>query len=470
MSQPRTIAAGAGRSDITPPAGLPHLNWGAATHQIAAGVDMELYSTALYLSDGASEIVLLNLDVATLPEELALEVRRAAAKEAGLSIDRVFVTWTHTHSAVLLHDTPWMEQGRDAFVVYKNAFASRAAQAAGEAKRNVQPARLGWGKGQSDIGINRRQYLDSGRIITGNNPNGPVDREVIVCRIDDTNGKPIATVVNFAMHPTIAGHENDKITPDYPGAMKRVVERNLGGLSLFLQGATGDIGPVEGFTGDLAVYRRAGARLGYEVCRVAEGVRTAGGTLAFQHVLESGAPLGIHTWNDEPGTAIQIRSGRKVAHLAPQLVEPVEKLERQYEVVDQKLHLAHQRGDKDEIRDLHYQVKRAALQLQRAQQLPKAGAVDIPVQAVALGDLALVLTPLEPFCEIGMNVKRRSSFPATMFCGYSMGGNFLCYLPTDQALDGGGYEVGISLFGKGSAGTLEETTVSLLDELRAEVC
>ncbi len=468
MSGARTITAGAGRSDITPPVGSPHLNWGAATHQLAAGVDMELYSTALYLSDGASEIVLLNLDVATLTEELALEVRQAAAREAVVPLDRVFVTWTHTHSAVPLHDTPWMEQGRDVFLEYQSSFAARAARAAGEAKRNARPARLGWGKGRSDIGINRRQHLDNGRIITGNNPTAPVDREVVVFRIDDTDGTPIATVVNFAMHPTIMGHENDKITPDYPGAMKRVVERNLGGLSLFLQGATGDIGPVEGFTGDLAVYRRAGARLGYEVCRVAEGIRTDGGSLAFQNVLESGAPLGIFRWRDEPETIISIRSGSKVARLIPHPVEPVEKLESEYQHLDQKLRLAHQDGDKDEIKRFHYQVKRAGLQLQRAQRLSQPGAVEIPVQVITMGEAAVVLTPLEPFCEIGIQVKRRSPLPATMFCGYSMGGYFLCYLPTDEALDEGGYETGISLFGKGSAKELEDTAVSLLVELSTE--
>lgn len=468
MSGARTITAGAGRSDITPPVGSPHLNWGAATHQVAAGIDMELYSTALYLSDGASEVVLLNLDVATLTEGLALEVRQAAARESSVSLDRVLVTWTHTHSAVPLHDTPWMEQGREVFLEYQSSFAARAAQAAGEARRNTRPASLGWGKGRSDIGINRRQHLGNGRIITGNNPAGSVDREVVVFRIDDTDGMPIATVVNFAMHPTIMGHENDKITPDYPGAMKRVVERNLGGLSLFLQGATGDIGPVEGFTGDLEVYRRAGARLGYEVCRVAEGIRTDGGSLEFQNVLESGAPLGIYKWRHEQETPISIRSGSRVARLIPHPVEPVEKLESEYQDLDQKLRLAHQDGDEDEIKRYHYQVKRAALQLQRAQRLSEPGAVEIPVQAITLGEAALVLTPLEPFCEIGIGVKRRSPLPATMFCGYSIGGYFLCYLPTDEALDEGGYEPGISLFGKGSAKELEDTAVSLLEELSTQ--
>ena len=47
-----------------------------------------------------------------------------------------------------------------------------------------------------------------------------------------------------------------------------------------------------------------------------------------------------------------------------------------------------------------------------------------------------------------------------------MGGHFLCYLPTDEALDAGGYEVGITPFGRGSAGRLADTSVELLKRLR----
>ena len=78
---------------------------------------------------------------------------------------------------------PGWNRAARCFSNIKSSFAARAAQAAGEAKRNARPASLGWGKGRSDIGINRRQHLDNGRIITGNNPAGPVDREVVVFRI-----------------------------------------------------------------------------------------------------------------------------------------------------------------------------------------------------------------------------------------------------------------------------------------------
>lgn len=248
--------------------------------------------------------------------------------------------------------------------------------------------------------------------------------------------------------------------------MKRVVEQNLGGLSLFLQGAAADIGPVEGFTGDLAVYRSAGARLGYEVGRVAERIRTRAGDFEFDEVVDSGASLGIFRWKHQGEKAVKIRTGTAVASLTPHPVEPSEPLQSRYSRLEEQLHQAHKRGDPAEVQNLHYRVKRAALQLQRAQRLSGECAVDIPVQGIGLGEAALVLTPLEPFCEIGAAVKRQSPFPATLFCGYSMGGHFLCYLPTDEALGAGGYEVNITPFGQGSAGILVDTSIKLLKTLR----
>ena len=46
----------------------------------------------------------------------------------------------------------------------------------------------------------------------------------------DGNGKIIATLVNYACHPTIMGPSNRLITPDYPGAMKRVEKNTIIGI------------------------------------------------------------------------------------------------------------------------------------------------------------------------------------------------------------------------------------------------
>ena len=73
----------------------------------------------------------------------------------------------------------------------------------------------------------------------------------------------LGTLVNYACHPTTLAWENTLISPDYVGAMREVVEQHTGAPCLFLQGASGDLGPREGFVGDTAVADRNGRQLGF---------------------------------------------------------------------------------------------------------------------------------------------------------------------------------------------------------------
>ena len=44
----------------------------------------------------------------------------------------------------------------------------------------------------------------------------------------------LEVIVHHGCHPTIMGPPNRLITPDYPGVVRRVVERATGALCLFL--------------------------------------------------------------------------------------------------------------------------------------------------------------------------------------------------------------------------------------------
>ena len=68
------LKAGAGRADITPPVGIAHAGWGAATHQRAEGVDMPFYATALYVTDGDLELAIVDLDIGILTHEIEIPV------------------------------------------------------------------------------------------------------------------------------------------------------------------------------------------------------------------------------------------------------------------------------------------------------------------------------------------------------------------------------------------------------------
>jgi hypothetical protein len=59
------LFAGVGRADITPPAGIAHANWGAQTHQRAAGIDLPLWATALALRTGDTTAIVVDVDLSS---------------------------------------------------------------------------------------------------------------------------------------------------------------------------------------------------------------------------------------------------------------------------------------------------------------------------------------------------------------------------------------------------------------------
>ncbi|MCH7984873.1 MAG: hypothetical protein IIC28_12995, partial [Chloroflexi bacterium] len=92
------LKAGAGRSDITPPVGIAHAGWGAATHQRAEGVDMPFYATALYVTDGDLELAIVDLDIGILTNEDDAAIRAEVETVAGIKPENLRLSATHTHS------------------------------------------------------------------------------------------------------------------------------------------------------------------------------------------------------------------------------------------------------------------------------------------------------------------------------------------------------------------------------------
>jgi hypothetical protein len=60
----------------------------------------------------------------------------------------------------------------------------------------------------------------------------------------------MAVLVNYACHPVVSSSDNLKYSADFPAAMSRVAEAELGGkvLRFFLQGAPGDLNPYYAVT------------------------------------------------------------------------------------------------------------------------------------------------------------------------------------------------------------------------------
>src|SRR5207249_8044791 len=106
------------------------------------------------------------------------------------------------------------------------------------AANEQRTARLGVASRQIEMNRNRHTKL----------ADRPVDRELIVVRLEDDTGKAITHMVNFAAHAVMANSKERKFSADYPGAMAELVEKETGVPCLFLQGAAGDLSPNPGKT------------------------------------------------------------------------------------------------------------------------------------------------------------------------------------------------------------------------------
>jgi len=288
------LLAGTGRCDITPAPGTPQGGWGAQTHQRGKSADLPLLATALVLSYGSESVAIVDVDAIGFDREWTDRILNATAELAGLPRDRIRFSCTHTHSGPNTFRLATISEGLDMVMSYLESLPKRIASAVWQAQQNMRPVRVAAGSGICDISVNRRFRTPEGNIVVGRNWDGPVDHTVRVVRFDDPEESPVATIVHFACHGTTMGWQTELFTPDFPGAVRQVVEREVGGTCVFLQGAAANIAPRRGFTGDCRVYRRWGTILGLEASRVAWNLETLPRQERYLGVLPSGAPIALY--------------------------------------------------------------------------------------------------------------------------------------------------------------------------------
>jgi hypothetical protein len=301
-----------------------------------------------------------------------------------------------------------------------------------------QPVRIGFAEGPCSIGVNRRERLPDGQIILGQNPDGACDRSLRLVRLDTADGRPLAALVSFACHPVSAGAGMRLICPDYVGAMRALVEGTTGATCLFLQGAAGNINPIE-MRHSFEPARRLGAMLGGEAIKLLEGTATAdAGGLAAASARVALPAMEFESVDEGERSVAELRAAWE------------------------RLHAEHATEG-----SLHW----AASRLRMADQMLDSLRTGVPLPAISadlaalrFGDVALATSPGEIFTETGMEVKRRSPLPKTCFVGYTNG--TIGYVPIPPAYAEGGYEVTHACrVGPASAGMITETALRLLEDV-----
>ncbi len=224
---------GTSKSDITPTAPLPMWGYSFYGSNLSQGVLDPLYANALVLQAEGKRIAVVSLDLGRPPSERTLAAIRSRIRKVG--IEYSFIAATHTHHGPVLELSNKAGRGKgrfDAAIRYYDQLEDAIVQAILDANKKLKPAKMAVGMAKLDgFNFNRQELLKP----------APVDNELAVMRFDDSSGKPVAILVNFAAHPTMVPEALLKFSADYPGVVKETVEKDTGANVLFLQGATGDL-------------------------------------------------------------------------------------------------------------------------------------------------------------------------------------------------------------------------------------
>jgi hypothetical protein len=453
---------GFARADITPPVGIYHRMWGAALHDKATGVHRPLTATAMHIEslDGSSRLLVLGLDHCILDGAEQTAIRNRISQT---SPDDVMVALSHTHGSGWMSRTRASLPGGDLIGPYLDMLADACELVAKKAAGSTHPATLLYGTARCDL-ARQRDFWDasSKQFVCGFNPDGFADDTVLVAKaVAEDTGETLGTVVNYACHPTTLAWENTLISPDYVGAMREVVEQVTGGVPcLFLQGASGELGPKEGYVGDTSVADRNGRQLGFVALSAVAALPPPGTFFEFAGPVVSGAILG--SWKHTPVSADEQQrfaawgTRRFVVALPYRLDLPkadATKAELAKWEAEEATALAAK--DMDRVSECRARGEQMRRQLTRLAAMPNGPAYPYRITVSRLGDAVWVFCPGELYQTFQTTLRAR--FPhiaiviATITNDWQPG-----YLPAASSYGHGIYQEIIAAVAPGSLETVIE--------------
>jgi len=246
-----------------------------------------VYARSLVLEIDGERLAFVSVDLATFVSE---NVESACKKKYGVA--KVFLCASHNHTA------PSKPGKGPEYSNLKSFYEKQIVEAVGIALSNMFPARIAAArKSFPQLGFKRLIVREDGHareswmgddhygpINPDRIPFGPVDNEVGVIRVEDTNGQPRVIVMNYACHADVVCLSY-AISADFPGAAASKVEEAFGnGVNcLFVNGAAGNVAPLftvprktsanDPFKTDYTPMERMGELLAYETVKVAKSLK-----------------------------------------------------------------------------------------------------------------------------------------------------------------------------------------------------
>ena len=173
--------AGVARRDITPPVGIYHRMWGAATHDRSTGIHRPLTATVLDIrptnAEAASKpVVFVAIDHCLLWNREMNELLDRVSASSGVERSQIVVFFSHTHAAGLMGHERVDLPGGELIPQYLADLADTIADGIREASEQLQQAIFLYGAGRCNLATNR-DFKDEtlGKYVCGYNAGGEAD-------------------------------------------------------------------------------------------------------------------------------------------------------------------------------------------------------------------------------------------------------------------------------------------------------
>jgi hypothetical protein len=431
------LRVGAAAVVINPPEGTPLA--GYYSQRGSKAVLDDIRAKAIVLEVGDTKAALVVCDLISLPRHVVTEARRQVEATTGIPGAHVMISATHTHTGPVIARESALDElvgaTSDLGRRYTERLPELIARSVAEAHKRLAAARASAALGREDgLSFNRRFHMKDGSVSWNPakrhpdivRPAGPIDPDVGVIYFDTPKNAPVATYVNFAMHPDTVGGEG--VSADYPGVLSKLLADYRGPdmLTVFANGCCGNInhrninwpdaqkGPREA--------HRIGTVLAAAVLRTTPDLKpVAADTLRIKNEVVK-LPLA-------PVTDADVATAKDVVKRAKDPKTTFLEKVKAFKVLD----VAARDGKPWEVE----------------------------VQVVALGDqLAWVSLPGEVFVELGLAIKKASPYRHTLLAELTNGS--IGYIPDKPAYSQGNYEVESARCAAGSGEMLVEAALRLL--------
>ncbi|HEY6167789.1 MAG TPA: hypothetical protein VI454_07095 [Verrucomicrobiae bacterium] len=374
---------------------------------------------------GDGKLAIVACDVLMLTRDLLDPVVGQIKEHTGITASHVLINATHTHhapSTVTVHgykrDETFCRRVQEAIV---KAVREADATMADECTFHFALGR------EETVGQNSRQRLEDGTIYwigprdTFVRATGPFDSELPVLAFRNRAGQGIATIFNHSTH-TIGMRQGGKRSPSFYGLAAQELETELGGKVSFLEGASGSTHNLTVTPADAVTRMKQAVRDALAQAKPREVTRVAAVKQSFK--------FHVRSFDEAKEDAAVTAYCRKYAPTRAD--DTIEVFRAQRKV------LAPQQGQERETW----------------------------VQAMVIGDVALVGVPAEFFTKLGLDIKNRSPFRHTYVA--ELANDWIGYLPDRDAHVLGGYQTWTGLHSYAEPGTGErvvQQAVEMLKEL-----